>query len=306
MLKKYSDFKIMSIILMAVLIFFTVHYFRLLPLDIFNIDINDYNNYFQTFYIFLTELIAVLLAAIFVLVYSKKTDKELKNRYKSIGIGIGVILFYFIFPYFQIIPFRIFNADPSYLPYELEIIYLVAYYCLTASIICLIYNKIISKDWKKFKKDATAYFNKNLKIYLISLGVIVFSNLIIQTLFSTGIANNEKAIRDSLATEPFYMFFSAVIFAPIVEELVFRVSVRKIFSNKWVFIIFSGLFFGMLHVITNYNQLSDLLFIIPYSAPGIAFAYMLEKNDNIIVPMSFHLINNGIMVSLLILISIFI
>lgn len=300
---KYSDFKITSIIISAILIFFTISYFRFIPLTVVNININNYSYNFQVFYLILTEFIALLLSIIFVLVYSKKSDKELITRYKSIGIGIGIIAFYFIFPYFQIIPFKLLNSNPAHLTTGLTSIYLIAYSSLMASIVALIYNKKISKDWKKFKKNSNKYFSENIKYWIISLIIMMFSNLLIQAFIKNGIAGNEQSIRDLLVKSPVYIFFSAVIYAPVMEELTFRLSIKKIFSNKWVFIILSGLFFGSLHVFSSYNDITDLLFIIPYSVPGMAFAYMLEKTDNIIVPMSFHFLHNGIMISLLTLIS---
>ena len=187
---------------------------------------------------------------------------------------------------------------------ELKIFYLIAYYSLMAAIAAAIYHKKLAQDWEKFKKNSNNIFKENFKYYLISIAVMIFSNLLIQLFIKSGISNNEQGIRDMLNETPIYVFFSAVIYAPIMEELTFRLSIKKIFSNKWLFIIISGLLFGSLHVLTSFNNLSDLLFIIPYSAPGIAFAYMLQKNDNIIVPMSFHLLHNGIMISLLTLISI--
>lgn len=304
MTKKYSDFKITSIIIISVLIFFTLTYFRLLPLTMMNINISNYSNNFQVFYFILTEVIAFLLSAIFILSYSKKNDKELKKRYKNIGIGIFVLIFYFIFPYLEIIPFKLFNVNPSNIPKELEIIYLIAYCSLMAAITAFIYNKKLSSDWKKFKKNNKEFFSKGLKPYLISLFVMLISNLLIQTFVSKGIAGNEQNIREMFNSTPIYIFFSAVIYAPLMEELTFRLSIRKIFSNRWLFIIISGLLFGSLHVLTSFNDITDLLYIIPYSAPGFAFAYMLYKYDNICVPISFHLIHNGMMISLLTLLSI--
>ena len=133
---------------------------------------------------------------------------------------------------------------------------------------------------------------------------MLISNLLIQTFVSKGIADNEQNIREMFNSTPIYIFFSAVIYAPLMEELTFRLSIRKIFSNRWLFIIISGLLFGSLHVLTSFNDITDLLYIIPYSAPGFAFAYMLDKYDNICVPISFHLIHNGMMISLLTLLSI--
>ena len=94
------------------------------------------------------------------------------------------------------------------------------------------------------------------------------------------------------------MVFSAVFFAPFTEEMVFRNSIKNIITNKYVFIITSGLVFGGLHVIGNINTIYDLLYIIPYSTPGIAFAIMLQKTDNIFVPMGIHFMHNAILMTL--------
>ena len=72
------------------------------------------------------------------------------------------------------------------------------------------------------------------------------------------------------------------------------------YSNK-LFILFSGLIFGALHVVINLENLVDLLYIIPYSIPGFIFAYIYTKSKNIMVPISLHFLHNGIMMSLQIL-----
>ncbi len=130
---------------------------------------------------------------------------------------------------------------------------------------------------------------------------MMISNLIITFINSGGIANNEQAIRDMMSISPIYIFFSAVLFAPLVEELVFRQAFKYIFSSKVLFVFMSALVFGGLHVISSIESLFDLLYIIPYGAPGAVFAYMLVKTDNIFVPMGFHFMHNGILVALQIL-----
>ena len=105
-------------------------------------------------------------------------------------------------------------------------------------------------------------------------------------------------IRTTLNKAPLYMFFSSVIFAPFTEEMVFRQSIKNIITNKKTFIITSGLIFGGLHVIGNINTIYDILYIIPYATPGIALAIMLEKTDNIFVPMGIHFLHNGLLMTL--------
>lgn len=77
------------------------------------------------------------------------------------------------------------------------------------------------------------------------------------------------------------------------------------FTTDWLFILMSGLVFGSLHVLNSTNSLAELLYLIPYSAPGIIFAYILAKTNNILVTMGLHFMHNGILVSLQFLLLIF-
>ena len=83
------------------------------------------------------------------------------------------------------------------------------------------------------------------------------------------------------------------IFAPFIEELIFRFSLRKIIGNrKYLFILVSGLLFGTAHVISYITGLSDLLYIIPYAIPGFTLAYVFVDSDNIYVPIGLHCLHN--------------
>lgn len=302
---KTSDFKIISITLNSIIIFFTIYFFRDLPFNLLNININSLNNIFLNIYYLFNILLAIIITGIFILSYKKKSDEELKIRFKSIGIGLLALATYFILPYFEGIPFALFDMNPKNLHTIIKIIYLIIFGILMMSLIMLIYNKKITKDYKDIKKNHSKYFSKYLRYWLACLFVMMVSNLIINLLFTNSIPNNEQAIRDIFNISPFYIFFEAVLFAPIVEELVFRLSIKKIFSHKWVFVLVSGLLFGSMHVFNDFHSLYDLLYIIPYSTPGIAFALMLEDSDNVLVPISFHFLHNGILISLQFMILLF-
>ena len=293
-----SDYKIMSISISSLIILFTLIYFRYKPLELFNISISDLNNTILTTYSIITIITSCFLTLLFIISFWKKNDKELKIRFKQIGIGIGAMVLYFLLPYLEGVPFVIMGVDTTTLPIWVKVFYLTMYSVLTASLIMIIYNKKISKDFKDMKKNSIKYFNKYIKYWLIGLFIMMVSNLFINLIVTNNIPSNEQAIRETFNISPLYIFFSAVIYAPIVEELIFRQSIKNIFHNKWLFIIISGLLFGSMHVFGDFKNITDLLYIIPYSTPGIIFAYMLEDSDNICVPMSFHFIHNGILISL--------
>jgi len=70
------------------------------------------------------------------------------------------------------------------------------------------------------------------------------------------------------------------------------------FKNNILFILASGFVFGGLHLTGMLDSNLFFLYLVSYSAMGIVFAYMLTKTNNIFVPMGFHFMHNGILMSL--------
>lgn len=226
----------------------------------------------------------------------KQTDK--KNRWKLIGSGIFAFLVYLFFPYLEPIPFQLVGVDIRTVPMIVKTIYLMIFEILIATIIISIFKDKVERDFQDMKKNHKKYFSTYIKYWFITLGLMMISNAIIILINHGDIANNEETIRETFKLAPIYTFLSAVIYAPLTEELVFRQGIRNIFKNDTLFIIVSGLVFGSLHVIPTYKVPLDLLYLIPYSIPGWVFAYTLKKSDNIFVPMGIHFIHNGVLMSL--------
>lgn len=239
---------------------------------------------------------------------NKKRNSNIQIKKESLKLGLLsflAILIYLILPEFELLPFELLNIDTDNLSTIIKVIYLIAYEVMILSFIVLIFNKRLVKDFKDLKKHHQEYFNKYLKYWFLAIGLMMVSNAIIMAINGGDIANNQKAIENMFNKAPIYILFSSVIFAPICEELVFRLGIRNIFKNDFIFIFISGLFFGSLHVITSYNNYIDLLYIIPYSIPGWVFAYTLTKSDNIYVPMGLHFMHNGILMALQVFVTLF-
>ena len=123
------------------------------------------------------------------------------------------------------------------------------------------------------------------------------SNMLINIL-GGGTSTNETTIRNEFTVFPIYIFISAAILAPLLEESVFRLAFRAIFKNDFLYITVSSLVFGSLHLIgTPINELLPL-YLLSYCSCGIAFAYMLKKTNNIFVSMGFHFMHNGLILSM--------
>ena len=220
--------------------------------------------------------------------------KELKSALK----GFGTLTLYFLASLLSSYPFYMLNIDINTLPMWIKVIYSICYELILLGIIVAIYYTELKKNFCDLKINHKEYFKKYLKYWFLALFLMLISNLAITVFTSSNISNNEEAVRNTFAVAPIYMFISAVIIAPLLEELIFRLSMRKIFKTDYLFILFSGLLFGLAHVISSVNAPVDLLYIIPYSIPGFIFAYTYVKSKNIFVPIALHFIHNGIMTTL--------
>lgn len=131
----------------------------------------------------------------------------------------------------------------------------------------------------------------------------MITNIIIINITNINSSTNQEYITKLLGKYPIYTIVATILIAPLTEELIFRLNIRKIFKNNILFIITSGLVFGALHL-TVATSFKELLFIIPYSIPGFIFAYTLTKSKNIFVPISLHTMHNTLMILLQLLLTI--
>ena len=122
------------------------------------------------------------------------------------------------------------------------------------------------------------------------------SSIVISFILKQSVSNNEALVRQSIELAPIYMLFTCAVVAPIFEEMVFRKSLYGLIKYKWLFILVSGLGFGLLHVLGSYTSPLDFLYIVPYGSMGCAFAYLLTKTDNIVLPIIIHAIHNFVLV----------
>lgn len=90
------------------------------------------------------------------------------------------------------------------------------------------------------------------------------------------------------------------ILAPFIEELIFRKAFKDAIKSKWLFVLTSGIVFGCLHVVGSISSLYEILYIIPYSSLGIAFALAYHETDNIFSSIFLHFLHNTIVMSLVI------
>ncbi len=221
-----------------------------------------------------------------------------KNRLIEILIGLTAILIYFSFSYVQLFILDILNIDYDNMTLTFKVIYLITTELIEMALIISLFYKKIKEDIKDLIKNHEKYFKTYFKYWLFILAIMAISNIIIMLITKNQTSGNEESFRELVVTSPIYAYFSGVIFAPIIEELIFRRGIRNILKNNNIFILISGLIFGSLHIITGYSGPIDLLYLIPYCTPGLIFAYIITKTDNVLVPASIHFMHNGILVAI--------
>lgn len=173
----------------------------------------------------------------------------------------------------------------------------------------LLYKKDLKKELIKFKKKKKEYIKLAFKLFSVLLAVKFITAVIIVILseilnISLVISENQEIINDILKVNPLYIFIAAVIIAPFLEEVIFRLGVRKVIKNNYLFIIISGLIFGLLHVFpTTVGLTKALIDGINYVTIGLLFSYFYVKHKNIYIIILLHGVNNlfGVLASLFVL-----
>ena len=223
------------------------------------------------------------------------------KKYKDIIIGILVFLGYLLLSKYadNILILLGFNK----LSTPLKLIVSIIYEILILLTVIFIYLKTIVNDFIDYKQNIKYYINNYLKYWFLNLGLMMITNIIIINITNINNSTNQEYITKLLGKYPIYTIVATILIAPLTEELIFRLNIRKIFKNNIIFIITSGLVFGALHM-TVATSFKELLFIIPYSIPGFIFAYTLTKSKNIFVPISLHTMHNTLMILLQLLLTI--
>lgn len=212
-------------------------------------------------------------------------------------IGIFAFVLYFVQNFATELPLILFGINYSEMALTSKVIYLLVYEFIFILSLFLIFKNKIKNDFKDYINNFKPYMKKYLEYWAFAFALMVFANVLIVTLLPNSTATNQEAVNELFNKVPIYIIISSVLYAPIIEELVFRLSFRYMFKNNVLFIISSGLVFGTMHVVGSFTSFIDLVYIIPYSIPGLVFAYTLYKSENIFVPIFLHFFHNGLMMA---------
>ncbi|HCB66334.1 MAG TPA: hypothetical protein DEP70_01995 [Acholeplasmataceae bacterium] len=155
------------------------------------------------------------------------------------------------------------------------------------------------QDYMEFKLIKNEWFLIIIVGYLtLMLGnvVSIFASEYLGNLF--GIAPSEAVnqltiIRSLMGPGAIFMFLSAVIMGPIIEELIYRKAFFGLIKNDKIALVVSSLVFGSIHLIGEASILGALVNGISYYVMGFIFGYIYLKNHkNIMAPIAVHILSN--------------
>ena len=153
---------------------------------------------------------------------------------KNIKEGILALLVYFILSTCSSLVLALFGLDISGWDKTSKYIFSIVYETIILLLLILIFRKTIIKDLKEWLKKPLAYIGTYIKYWLLALVLMGAANLVLNLLNNGDIANNEQSVRNLFNVSPILTVILACIVAPVTEELVFRLSFRKIIKNNYL------------------------------------------------------------------------
>lgn len=210
------------------------------------------------------------------------------------------LLFHFTLGYFLVYPMILFvilsvfgidswlydgKADTIY-----SIIMLVVSIYFTKGLLLRSINELADNPGKVFKTIITT-------LPMMLLGSIVL-NYLITTFTGQAEAQNQTEIIGLFEQAPYLIIIQALLYAPIVEEIMFRGLVFGGLSKRSMAfaVIVSSSLFGLAHVYNSIlsGNFADLWFFPTYALLGYFLNRAYIKSGSIVSSMALHFLNNAI------------
>ncbi|MBQ3415499.1 MAG: CPBP family intramembrane metalloprotease [Clostridia bacterium] len=211
------------------------------------------------------------------------TVERKKSSKKELVLGIVLLISYF----FQLILDRII---PESMSINAVRVIAIVYYVFLLILSIIAFKDELLRNLKLFKDNSKAYTRYVVPRLCIMYIIFIVSRFITMMITKEGNSVNQSSI-ESLPLWISIIF--GVFWAPIVEELVFRGTIRRFIKNNVLFILISSFIFGIMHTIGEPTMLNIFVMAIPYSILGGFLAYIYSKTDNLTNNILVHFINNA-------------
>ena len=197
---------------------------------------------------------------------------------------------------------KLFDINIELLSDKALVIYQFIMSLIMFVVLFIVYRKSIKNDFKEFRQDINkniVYIIKMFLIFIVVKYIVSFISALIMMALKYDISSitsvNQTLIESYVKASPVLMVISTAILAPIYEEILFRLGIKKVLKNKYFFIVISGMVFGLMHVFPLDDGITLVLGIIQsitYVTMGMFLSYSYYKTDNIFTSIGIHFLNN--------------
>ena len=173
----------------------------------------------------------------------------------------------------------------------------LAIYLFTAGVAIALAWPSLQNSWVRFREHTQSNLKMSAYLVVVILAVNMVLSLLIGLLTQTGNSVNQEEIRNASTVLPLMTILSTCVFAPIIEETVFRAGAFSCLRGKtgfWIAALISSILFGSIHIVDSLlaGNLVDVSYLLVYSGIGMVLAYGYEKSSSCMVPCVVHAANN--------------
>ena len=213
---------------------------------------------------------------------------------RKLFMFLGILFLFLFLDYIFIFSYYSFDIQEINKITTLKsMIFVFAKYFVLIGLFFINYRKYLKQKVIDFKNNFVKYFKISVKNWFLGFIIMIISNMIINS-FIPGLGKNEEGVQQLITEIPIIAFIMTTVFAPFVEEMIFRKYLQDAIKNKTAFMILSGLIFGLVHVM-GFDSWLEYILIIPYGALGFMFAKTLNETDNIYSTIMMHMLHNGVL-----------
>lgn len=167
---------------------------------------------------------------------------------------------------------------------------------LFLGIIVFIFKDELLENLKEFKTNTGTKITKIMLYFLVFIGIMLISNVILSLVgVDTSQTSSSKMISNVFNNVPFgtlFACFLTIIFYPIVEELMFRKSLRPAIENGVLFVIVTSLLSWYFQVTLLNPSINEFILAIQTLLNSIFAGIVYVKTNNIIYTISSRMLFN--------------
>lgn len=217
---------------------------------------------------------------------------NIKITRKEHILGIILLLIYC----FQFIAHFIIKTYLAYIIYEIFL------RLSTLILVFFAFSNRFKRDFKELKNNSKEYFKYIFKWWGIMILISFIIGMIRIIIGGKPVTENQMQLYEMSLL---YLIPMTIIWAPLIEETIFRGVFKRYIKNDILFIIISALLFGLLHTVFTETGIQNILIqSLQYIVIGGVLAYTYSKTNNIFVNIFIHSIQNTISIILIILTTI--